>query len=102
MSEKLFKKYPRGAPPAPQLLEAPSSARGPYSTTISYKMIPDGATGQRTPCTSCAITKGRVFCPTCDGSGNYISNDIVVPCTGCNGTGMIPCSACDGIGIAIT
>lgn len=101
LSERLFEQYPRGAPPAPQLF-TDGERNGPFSTTLNYKMIPDDSIGRRGPCTNCAVTRGRVFCGGCNGTGQYFVSDIPSPCSGCNGTGMIPCGACDGSGIAIT
>jgi hypothetical protein len=103
MSEALFQKYPRGLVPAPSLylLEdlPPSPVR---SATVNYKMIPDESVAKRLACTSCSITRGQVFCPTCDGSGRAASDDILATCTACNASGMITCAACDGTTITIT
>ncbi len=91
MSERLFQTFPRGLIPAPRM-----------SSEASYKIIPDDAVSKRAVCTECAVTRGKVFCPMCGGTGHQTIDDKIDPCLACSGTGTITCGACDGTAVALT
>lgn len=91
MSERLYKAFPRGMLPPPQVAQE-----------TSYKIIPDDAVAKRMTCTACAITKGRVLCSMCGGTGFYTVGDSVDPCLACGQSGMSICDVCEGTCVALT
>jgi len=92
MSDALFARFPRGLAPAPAAANA----------NATYKFIPDDAIARRGPCTHCSITRGKVFCPTCDGAGTVMSGDVPIGCAACASVGMIPCPNCDGSAVCVS
>ncbi len=90
LSPKLFERFPRGEPPAP------NEATVRWDAERSYKLLDDRKPFRPSQCMNCVIRPGSVPCPTCGGNGTIGSGDTRIQCLACRGEGSITCSVCDG------